>query len=179
MSEKAKGKRRAVSPDPQTGSTADLGLRMRLLKRNHDLQSLHAELVLTGQITEDEFWDGREYMLQAQQQEESQKQGRTGQMADPKPQTGDGGEVKITVTPQLIADIFAQYPVVQKAYNENCPPVSYRRLFLSCSITDLVFSLLRANFGNATFSPNSSTATEPVLGKLMTPLKTMRSSTST
>jgi transcription initiation factor TFIIH subunit 1 len=33
----------------------------------------------------------------------------------------DGGEVKIVITPQLVHDIFDEYPVVAKAYDENVP----------------------------------------------------------
>ena len=33
----------------------------------------------------------------------------------------DGGEDKIVVTPQLVHDIFDEYPVVAKAYDENVP----------------------------------------------------------
>jgi len=33
----------------------------------------------------------------------------------------EGGEVKIVITPQLVHDIFEEYPVVAKAYNDNVP----------------------------------------------------------
>jgi hypothetical protein len=33
----------------------------------------------------------------------------------------EGGEVKIVITPQLVHDIFDEYPVVAKAYDENVP----------------------------------------------------------
>ena len=40
---------------------------------------------------------------------------------DPRPETVEGGEIKIRITPQLVHDIFDEYPVVQKAYSENVP----------------------------------------------------------
>lgn len=59
-------------------------------------------------------------MLLAQAAQDSQKRGKSGQLVDPRPQTVDG-EVKIVITPQLVHDIFEEYPVVSKAYNENVP----------------------------------------------------------
>lgn len=31
------------------------------------------------------------------------------------------GEVKIVITPQLVHDIFEEFPIVAKAYNDNVP----------------------------------------------------------
>ncbi len=50
----------------------------------------------------------------------------------------EGGEVKIVITPQLVHDIFDEYPVVAKAYDEN---VSSK--VPSCSLTR---ALLRLTF---------------------------------
>lgn len=60
-------------------------------------------------------------MLLAQAAAESQKKGKPGQIVDPRPETVDGGEIKIRITPQLIRDIFDEYPVVEKAHKENVP----------------------------------------------------------
>ncbi|KAL1743376.1 hypothetical protein HDZ31DRAFT_83465 [Schizophyllum fasciatum] len=51
---------------------------------------------------------------------QNQKRGKSGQLVDPKPQTIDG-EAKIVITPQLVHDIFDEYPIVQTAYAENVP----------------------------------------------------------
>jgi hypothetical protein len=40
---------------------------------------------------------------------------------DPRPETVEGGEIKIRITPQLVHDIFDEYPVVAKAYTDNVP----------------------------------------------------------
>jgi hypothetical protein len=40
--------------------TSDYRLRKRALLSSPELAALHRELVMTGQITENEFWDGRE-----------------------------------------------------------------------------------------------------------------------
>lgn len=60
-------------------------------------------------------------MLIAQAAADAQKKGRPGQLVDPRPQTVEGGEVKIIVTPQIIQDLFEEYPVLMTAYNENVP----------------------------------------------------------
>jgi len=60
------------------------------------------------------------HLLSAQAAMESQKKGKSGQLVDPRPQTVDG-EIKIVITPQLVHDIFEEYPVVGKAYSENVP----------------------------------------------------------
>ena len=59
-------------------------------------------------------------MLLAQAAAEKQKKGKPGQLVDPRPQTVDG-EIKMVITPQLVHDIFEEYPVVAKAYTENVP----------------------------------------------------------
>ena len=40
---------------------------------------------------------------------------------DPRPEAVEGGEIKIRITPQLVHDIFDEYPIVAKAYSENVP----------------------------------------------------------
>ncbi|KAF9222739.1 hypothetical protein BS17DRAFT_783312 [Gyrodon lividus] len=99
----------------------DFRLRKKVLLANSELLALHKELVMGGQITEAEFWEGREHLLLAEAATENQKRGRSGQLVDPRPQTVEGGEVKIVITPQLVHDIFDEFPVVAKAYNDNVP----------------------------------------------------------
>jgi transcription initiation factor TFIIH subunit 1 len=63
----AKGKRKADG-SPSTGSVdaakaarpVNYKLRLRVLNKNPNLKMLHRELVLGKQITEEEFWEGRE-----------------------------------------------------------------------------------------------------------------------
>lgn len=50
---------RASSATPG-GPVEDFRLRKKVLVRNAELASLHRELVMSGQITESEFWEGRE-----------------------------------------------------------------------------------------------------------------------
>ncbi|KAG1809358.1 uncharacterized protein BJ212DRAFT_1379623 [Suillus subaureus] len=117
----------SVSSDTRTpilsgiDAATDFRLRKKVLLSNPELLALHKELVMSGHITESEFWDGREHLLLAEAAAEGQKRGRPGQLVDPRPQTVEGGEVKIVITPQLVHDIFDEFPVVAKAYNDNVP----------------------------------------------------------
>lgn len=61
------------------------------------------------------------HLLLAQAAAEAQRKGKAGQLVDPRPETVEGGEIKIRITPQLVHDIFDEYPVVAKAYSENVP----------------------------------------------------------
>ncbi|KAJ3567587.1 hypothetical protein NP233_g6270 [Leucocoprinus birnbaumii] len=120
--ESVASERRATTPviagiDP----AKDFKLRKKVLMGNPDLATLHKDLVISGQITEAEFWDGREHLLLAQAAADNQRKGKPGQLVDPRPETVEGGEIKIRITPQLVHDIFDEYPVVGTAYSENVP----------------------------------------------------------
>ncbi|KAF8160791.1 hypothetical protein B0H34DRAFT_698077 [Crassisporium funariophilum] len=100
---------------------SDFRLRKKVLMSNAELGALHRDLVMTGQITEAEFWDGREHLIMAQAAAEGQRKGKPGQLVDPRPEAVEGGEIKIRITPQLVHDIFDEYPIVSRAYSENVP----------------------------------------------------------
>lgn len=52
--------RRSTPVIPGNDAASDFRLRKKVLLSNLDLGSLHRDLVMSGQITEAEFWDGRE-----------------------------------------------------------------------------------------------------------------------
>lgn len=106
---------------PVAGANQEFELRKKLLMSNAELAQLHRELVFSNQLSEEEFWQGREQMLRNQSMQDTQQKGRSSAIVDPRPMSGESGDVKITITPQLIHDLFEQYPVVQKAYSENVP----------------------------------------------------------
>ncbi|KAF9529198.1 hypothetical protein CPB83DRAFT_852845 [Crepidotus variabilis] len=104
-----------------TDPATEFRLRKKVLMANPELGTLHRDLVMSGQITEADFWDGREHLILAQLASEGQKKGKPGQLVDPRPETVEGGEIKIRITPQLVHDIFDEYPIVATAYSENVP----------------------------------------------------------
>lgn len=104
-------------------------------------------------------------MLVAEAIQHSQIRGRNGQLVDPKPEQGENGEIKIKLSQQLIKDIFEQYPIVAKVYNDNVPePVSLLYTFRNCNFL-LNLSLgghssQKENSGIDTFIQSSLTAIE-------------------
>ena len=86
------------------------------------------------------------------------------------------------ITPQLVHDIFDEYPVVAKAYDENVPSKVPTSMFLSCSASYILYgSCLKPNFGNDIFSQSCSIRIEPPSVPLQPSmsLKMTQSSTST
>lgn len=96
-------------------------LRKLVLQADPSLLQLHRDLVLTGEITEAEFWAGRQDLVDAVAAEQGLVKGKSGEMVDPKTVTGQNGEVTVKITPALIREIFEEFPVVLRAYNDNVP----------------------------------------------------------
>nr|GAT44646.1 predicted protein [Mycena chlorophos] len=106
---------------PGNDYATDVRLRKEILKNNPELGALHRDLVvMSGQLSETEFWEGRQHLLLSLAAAENQKKGKPGQIVDPRPETVDG-ETKIRMTPQMIQEIFEEYPVIAKAHRENVP----------------------------------------------------------
>ena len=102
-------------------SKYDLDIRKKVLVKNPQLASLHKELVIGNVISEDEFWQGRQQLLKLEHLSNNQKPGKNSTLVDPRPTSSSPGEFTITITPQLVHDIFDEYPIVQKAYVDNVP----------------------------------------------------------
>ena len=86
------------------------------------------------------------------------------------------------ITPQLVHDIFDEYPVVAKAYDENVPSKVPTSTFLRCSASYILYgSCLKPNFGNDIFNQSCSIRIEPlsVPPQPNMSLKTTQYSTST
>ncbi|KAF7315490.1 hypothetical protein MIND_00064200 [Mycena indigotica] len=106
---------------PGNDYATDVRLRKEVLKSDTELGALHRELVaMTGQLSEVEFWEGREHLLLSLAASENQRKGKPGPIVDPRPETVEG-EIKIVMTPQMIQEIFEEYPVIAKAHRENVP----------------------------------------------------------
>ena len=96
-----------------------------MLDANPDLGRLFKQLVIQDRrLSEAEFWDGREHLLEEEQfVTGGQRKGRNAQPVDPRPQATTSGDLRISITAEVISEIFEQYPVVQRAYSENVPPL--------------------------------------------------------
>lgn len=88
------------------------------------------------------------HLLLAEAAAETQKRGRPGPLVDPRPQTVEGGEIKIVITPQLVHDIFDEFPVVATAYNDNVPnKVCSTPVSISAYLKRTTTSYQRQSFG--------------------------------
>ncbi|WVO17333.1 hypothetical protein L204_105025 [Cryptococcus depauperatus] len=117
-------------------------LRQRVLEKNDTLRLLHRELVLGHKITEEEFWEGREALIQAEEMAYSQKPGRPSRLLDDRfdldagrrgKTTGgtgvgikqtDSGPTILKLSKELTREIFEEFPVVQDAYAKHVPGIS-------------------------------------------------------
>ncbi|KAK9354648.1 hypothetical protein V1523DRAFT_424849 [Lipomyces doorenjongii] len=124
---------------------ADRALQISFLKSNGDLQQQFLDAVVGQQLPSDEFWRTRIPLLRMHSLVLAQRRGPYNVLATVKPvtttqseATGGGGgtaQVKVSLSPDKIRDIFLQYPVVRRAYDENVPPLAettfWSRFFLS------------------------------------------------
>jgi len=64
-------------------------------------------------------------MLESEASAAVQRKGKSSEIVAPRLKTGENGQILLTLTPQLLADIFEEFPVVLQAYSDNVPnPVS-------------------------------------------------------
>ncbi len=143
-SSNVKGKRKAEDDGSQPrakGVRDELNrTRARVLRKNPNLKMLHRELVLAKQITEDEFWEGREALVDMERLAEEQKPGRSSRLLDDRFDLGAGAKSQmakggtgvgikskpqekqiIEISKDLTREIFEEFPVVQDAYAKYVP----------------------------------------------------------
>ncbi|KAK6934664.1 BSD domain [Dillenia turbinata] len=105
-------------------SQAEVERRMKLLIDNSELQKLHKQFVISGVLTEAEFWATRKKMLEGStSRKPKQKVGfKSAMISDVKPMT-DGRTNKVTfnLTPEIIHQIFAEKPAVHEAFLKFVP----------------------------------------------------------
>ncbi|KAM1248577.1 hypothetical protein ACFX2I_044575 [Malus domestica] len=110
-------------PDEQL-SAAEMELRMKLLQEDSELQKLHMQFVISGVLTESEFWATRKKLLDGESHTKpKQRVGfKNSMILDTKP-TSDGRMNKVTFnfTPEIKYQIFALKPAVHQAFLELVP----------------------------------------------------------
>lgn len=139
--------KRKIAPGRENGSANELDLRIRVLKANPSLATLHQDVVMSKQITDAEFWSHptRRALLQAERASLFQRQGRNARIADPRPASNEQGETKINMTPELVRDLKSQYPVVARAFDENVPAVMDEATFWQRYFSSKLYHRLRAS----------------------------------
>ncbi|EJU04050.1 hypothetical protein DACRYDRAFT_105115 [Dacryopinax primogenitus] len=158
-------------PGVPAGSTAQIGeenqLRRSVLLKHPPLAALHRQLVLSGQLTETDFWQGRSSLLLAERASQEQKRGRASTLVDPKPQTAEGGDIKIVVTPQLVHEIFEEFPVVGRAYAENVPGEMSESAFWQRYFQSALFHQNRASTRSS--APQTQIKPDPIFDRYLVP----------
>ncbi|XP_062079065.1 general transcription and DNA repair factor IIH subunit TFB1-1-like isoform X2 [Humulus lupulus] len=105
-------------------STADLELRMKLLREDSELQKLHKQFVIGGILTESEFWATRKKLLDGDSNRKlKQRIGfKSTMILDTKPMA-DGRTNKVTfnLTPEIKYQIFVLKPAVHRAFLNLVP----------------------------------------------------------
>ncbi|TPX32070.1 hypothetical protein SmJEL517_g04782 [Synchytrium microbalum] len=134
---KKEGPGKSTSPRPsRSGSTVallkrkrgdvevpavEIEARKQLLSKSPELGKLFRELVVTGMVDEDEFWEMRRSELETATFAATQKSGNLyHSLADIRPVEADGNET-IVITTEKVHSMFLQNPALQQAYNENVP----------------------------------------------------------
>ncbi|KAE8711399.1 putative RNA polymerase II transcription factor B subunit 1-1 [Hibiscus syriacus] len=118
-------------PDEQL-SAAEMEIRIKLLQEDSELQKLHKQFVLSGVLTEAEFWATRK-KLQDREASKKKKQRlgfKSAMISDIKP-SADGRTNKVTfnLTPEIILQIFAEKPAVHRAFLSYVPNKMSERNF--------------------------------------------------
>ncbi|ODQ66245.1 hypothetical protein NADFUDRAFT_50166 [Nadsonia fulvescens var. elongata DSM 6958] len=113
----------------------NLQLQQQLLKEDKDLTRAFTEVVMNGGLPSEEFWSTRIHLLRAFALTSNQRKGPYNVLSTIKPTTGNDNQLNVSLTPEKIHDIFDQYPLVRRVYDENVPPLNqsefWARFFLS------------------------------------------------
>ncbi|KAE8098912.1 hypothetical protein FH972_016940 [Carpinus fangiana] len=124
--------RSAVTYSDEQLSTAEMELRIKLLRENSELQKLHKQFVLGNILTESEFWATRKKLLDGDSGRKSKQLVgfKSSMILDTRPQT-DGRTNKVTfnLTPEIKYQIFALKPAVQQAFLNLVPSKMTERDF--------------------------------------------------
>lgn len=127
-------KRKKIDLNPKV-LLANLELQRDILKKNRELMLVFQEVVVKGSLTNEQFWEMRMELLQTAALENGQARGSYNVLSTIKPTTTSDNKINLSLTREKIHDLFDQYPIVRKAYNENVPPLSegafWQRFFQS------------------------------------------------
>ncbi|KAL6046693.1 General transcription factor IIH subunit putative, variant 2 [Balamuthia mandrillaris] len=136
--------------------------RAALLAGNDTLRALHDELVISGIISEEEFWSSRKQMLETEAQSVAKQQrGMSSELlADVKPALETCNAVHYRLTPTVIRQIFVEYPAVKKAYEEWVPDKLSETEFWTKYFQSQYFHKSRGG-GSSSASASSSASGRP------------------
>lgn len=102
----------------------NLALQQRLLRDNVKLMRTFTEAVIKEGMEAEEFWKSRVHLLRSFAIQNNQKKGPYNVLSTIKPVASSDNEVNVNVTRDKIKEIFKQYPIVRKAYDDTVPRMS-------------------------------------------------------
>lgn len=102
----------------------NLALQQRLLRDNVKLMRTFTEAVIKEGMEAEEFWKRRIHLLRSFAIQNNQKKGPYNVLGTIKPVASSDNEVNVNVTRDKIKEIFKQYPIVRKAYDDTVPRMS-------------------------------------------------------
>ena len=112
----------------------DLDLQVSLLRVDPELSNTFKATVVTGAVTDYQFWSTRIHLLRAYAIERSQVRGPYNVLASVRSTSVDG-VARLSLSREQISEIFAQHPLIKTVYDENVPRVSedqfWSRFFVS------------------------------------------------
>ncbi|KAI8921401.1 hypothetical protein DFJ77DRAFT_162385 [Powellomyces hirtus] len=119
MSENAKAA--SASAVASANTAEEFQIRQDILNQFPDLRALHGQLVVTGIVSEDDFWASRQHFLEYQKFQKHQRKGPSGSIVDVRPTDSEGVDMKFRFTDDVVASILTQFPPVNRAYEDNVP----------------------------------------------------------
>ncbi|QPG76404.1 hypothetical protein FOA43_003793 [Brettanomyces nanus] len=102
----------------------NLTLQQKLLRENPELMKTFTDAVIKSGLDPEEFWSTRVHLLRSFAIQHNQKRGPYNVLSTIKPVASSDNEVNVSVTREKIHEIFKQYPIVRKAYDDNVPKIS-------------------------------------------------------
>ncbi|CDK29904.1 unnamed protein product [Kuraishia capsulata CBS 1993] len=99
-------------------------LQQKLLMSNKKLMATFKEVVMNSGLDPEEFWSTRINLLRSFAVQNNQKRGSYNVLSTIKPVASSDNEVNVSVTREKIHEIFNQYPIVRKAYDDCVPKIS-------------------------------------------------------
>ncbi|KAJ3174487.1 RNA polymerase II transcription factor B subunit 1 [Geranomyces variabilis] len=103
-------------------------IRLEILNANAELRELHKSLVVSGVVSEDDFWASRRHYIVYQKFVRNQRRGPSGTIVDVRPQqadagggsapaNGSGSDMTFKFTDNVVTSLLAQFPPVRRAYD--------------------------------------------------------------
>lgn len=102
----------------------NLKLQQKFLRENLKVMKTFKEAVINEGMEAEDFWKSRIHLLRAYAIQNNQKKGPYNVLSTIKPVASSDNEVNVNVTREKINEIFKQYPIVLKAFDDNVPRMS-------------------------------------------------------